>query len=89
MKEGKSAEDIIGILLEGLEPNIFERQNVGFNCVCSVSKVSKVLISTGEKELQSMIDDGKPIEVNCQFCGKSYEFPVNELEAMRQEAVKA
>ncbi len=86
LAEGKSAEDIIKMLLEGMEPEVYERQSVGFNCDCSVSKVSKVLISTGEKELQSMIDDGKEIEVKCHFCGKAYNFSPEELSALLQAA---
>ena len=35
-----------------------------------------------EKELQEMIDEGKPIEVKCHFCNKAYDFNVNELEEM-------
>ena len=27
-----------------------------------------------------MIDDGKPIEVNCHFCSRNYTFDVEELK---------
>ncbi len=86
LAEGKTAEDLIKMLLDGMEPEVYERQSAGFNCDCSVSKVSKVLISTGEKELQSMIDDGKEIEVKCHFCGKAYHFSPEELSALLQAA---
>ena len=33
-----------------------------------------------EKELQEMIDDGKPVEVNCQFCGSHYKFDTEQLK---------
>lgn len=89
LEQGKTPEDILQIILgpEGLE--ILDRMPASWHCGCSRARMRAGLISLGKKELQSMIDDGKPIEVNCQFCGKSYEFPVNELEAMKQEAVKA
>ena len=86
LSEGKSAEDILGILLSDMEPEIYERQETGFNCDCSVSKVSKVLISTGEKELRGMIDDGEEIEVKCHFCGKAYKFSVEELKILLESA---
>ena len=86
LNEGKTAEDMLEILLSDLEPEIYERENVGFNCDCSVGKVSKVLISTGEKELQDMIDDGKEIEVKCHFCGKAYKFSTDELKVLLQSA---
>ena len=33
-----------------------------------------------------MIDDGKPIEVNCHFCNKNYSFSVEELKEMLEKA---
>lgn len=88
LEQGKTPEDILQDILgpEGLE--ILDRMPASWYCGCSRGRMRSGLISLGKKELQSMIDDGKPIEVNCQFCGKSYTFPVTELEAMKQEAVK-
>ena len=31
-----------------------------------------------------MIDEDKPIEVNCHFCGKTYKFDVDELKKWRK-----
>jgi len=59
---------------------------VAFNCDCSKSKVEKVLISVGKKDLQEMINEGKEIEVNCQFCGKHYIFNVEELKKILVKA---
>ena len=33
-----------------------------------------------------MIDDGKPIEVNCHFCNKNYVFDVGELKELLELA---
>ncbi|SEF79512.1 molecular chaperone Hsp33 [Eubacterium ruminantium] len=51
-----------------------------YKCNCSRARVSKALISLGRKEIQSMIDDGKPIEMNCEFCNSHYEFSIDELK---------
>ena len=48
-----------------------------------VLKVGSSNISNGE-----MIDEGKPIEVNCHFCGRSYEFTVEELKELLERAVR-
>ena len=56
-----------------------------FSCNCSKDRVRKALISIGREELQSMIDDGKEIEVNCHFCNKNYNFTVDELKEMIQD----
>ena len=44
--------------------------------------MAKALISIGEKELKSMIADGKPVELVCHFCSRKYRFSVAELEEM-------
>ena len=36
----------------------------------------------GKEEIQKMIDDGEPIEVNCHFCNSHYTFTVDELKKM-------
>ena len=57
-----------------------------FTCNCSKERVEKALISIGKKELQEMIDEDKPIEVNCHFCGKTYKFDVDELKKMEKKS---
>ena len=38
-----------------------------FYCNCSKERVSRAVISVGKKELADMIEEGKPIEVNCHL----------------------
>ena len=71
-------EELLGEF--GLEIN--EREQVGYHCDCSKGRVEKALISIGKKELQDMIHDGKPIEVNCHFCNRNYTFEVDELKEL-------
>ena len=30
--------------------------------------------------MREMIDEGRPVEVGCQFCGKKYRFDVEDLK---------
>lgn len=85
---GNSPEQILEILLEGLNVEITEKMNCGFRCNCDKERVSKALISVGKEELQSMIDDGKPIEVNCHFCNTFYTFDVEELKDLKRKATR-
>ena len=68
--------------LEGMDLEVTDTLPVEFSCNCSKDRVRKALISIGREELQSMIDDGKEIEVNCHFCNKNYNFTVDELKEM-------
>ena len=86
LDSGMTPEDIAGLLMNGLDFKILEKTPVGFNCGCSRERMAKAVISLGEKEIQEMIDDGEPIELNCQFCKGSYEFSVDELKEMLKSA---
>ena len=79
---GKTPEEMLSVLLEGMDLEVTDTLPVEFFCNCSKDRVRKALISIGREELQSMIDDGKEIEVNCHFCNKNYNFTVDELKEM-------
>ena len=89
LEQGNTPEQILQILLEGLEAEFTETQETGFFCDCSKSRVEKALISIGEAELQEMIDEDKEIEVNCQFCNRHFLFSVEELKNLYTKAKKA
>ena len=85
LDRGMTPEQILEELLGefGLEMN--EKLPVSYRCDCSRERISQALISIGKKDLQEMIDDGKPIQVNCHFCNKNYEFTVDELRELFKE----
>lgn len=82
LEEGMTPEQILELLLEGLSPVITDRMPVVFTCNCSKERIEKVLVSLGREELEDMVADGQPIEVNCHFCGKSYTFSLEELKGL-------
>ncbi len=88
LDEGLSPEEILGHVLEGMDLEITDRMETRFFCGCDKKRVEKALISIGRQELQSMIDDGKPIEINCHFCNASYEFTVEELKGLLEKATR-
>ena len=83
---GNTPEQMLEILLEGLEPEITDTVTTAFRCNCDKQRVEKALISIGKNELQSMIEDGEEIEVNCHFCNSHYKFSGDELKALYQRA---
>ena len=84
--EGLTPEQLLERVLDGFDVEITDRMPCSFTCNCSKERVEKALISIGKKELQEMIDEGKPIEVNCHFCGKTYRFDVDELKEMEKKS---
>lgn len=86
MDQGYTPEMILEKLLGNLGLEINEKTETKFYCNCDKVRVGKVLISLGEKELQSMIDEGKDVELNCHFCNTNYVFNVEELKELLELA---
>lgn len=80
LDQGMNPEGILEYLLGDLELEILDKLPTQFRCDCSVEKVERTLYSIDKSELQSMIDDGEPIEVKCHFCNKAYVFTPEELK---------
>ncbi|MBR3041968.1 MAG: Hsp33 family molecular chaperone HslO [Eubacterium sp.] len=81
---GKSPEDmmrsILGEEVFGEDISIEETRPTAYHCNCSRERVTKALISIGKKELKSMIDDNKPVNLHCDFCNTDYEFSIPEIQ---------
>lgn len=80
LEEGHTPESLLEKVLEGFDVQINEKMDTRFCCNCSKERVAKALISIGRKELNEMIQEGKPIEMNCHFCNTNYNFTVEELK---------
>ena len=88
LNAGKTPEEILTDILGEFGLEILKKMPVQFHCDCERSRVEKAIISIGKKEIQDMIDEGKEIEVNCQFCNKHYKFSVDELGEMLKKATR-
>lgn len=80
LAQGYNPEMILQKLLGDLGLEITENMPVRFYCGCSKERVTKALASISRAELDEIIKDGKPIEVNCDFCNTHYTFDIDELK---------
>jgi len=86
LEAGHNPKEMLEILLEGLNPEIQETIPCQFFCNCTKERVEKAIISIGKKDIVSMIEEGKDIEVNCHFCNKNYQFTTDELNILLQKS---
>jgi len=82
LDEGMSPEAILEYILGDMDLEITDKTDTYYECNCSKEKVRKAIISIGKKDIMEMINDNKPIEVNCHFCNTNYEFSIEELKKM-------
>jgi len=83
---GNTPEQMLELILEGLEPQVTETMHAGYYCNCNREKIEKVLVSLGKKEIKEMIEEGQEIEVNCHFCNTHYKFSVDELKELYRKS---
>ncbi len=75
-----SPEMILEHILGEFGLEILDRLPAEFECNCTKERVEKAIVSIGRKEITEMIEEDKPIEVNCHFCNTHYHFSVDELK---------
>ncbi|AGF57149.1 molecular chaperone Hsp33 [Clostridium saccharoperbutylacetonicum] len=79
ISEGKSIEEILEFIFDGMDLKILDSMNPEYKCDCSRGRIEKALISIGKETLQEIYDDNKTEEVVCHFCNKKYEFTHEEI----------
>ena len=82
LEAGLMPEEILRKVLCEFELEFFEEEPVEYRCYCSRDRVSATLITIGKKDLQEIVDDGKPINIECQFCDKVYTFTPEDVKAL-------
>lgn len=76
---GMDARALLETVLADFELEILEQTPVEYRCYCSRERVTKMLISLGKKELQEIVDEAKPIDIDCQFCDAIYHYTPEEI----------
>ncbi len=66
----------------GMDLRLLDRTPLRYHCTCSRERMEKALLAIGQKDLQSIIDDGQGAELGCHFCRKTYFFTTEQLEAL-------
>lgn len=83
LSQGKTAEEIALMGLEGLNGDILDSWECGYKCRCSRERTERMLISLGRKELTQLAEEAEEsTEICCQFCGKKYYFSREELRKL-------
>lgn len=80
--EGKTIEDILQYIFDGMDLKLLQESKPEYKCDCSRDKIEKALISIGEKDLREIYNDNKDEEVVCNFCNKKYSFSHEDIGKM-------
>lgn len=85
IREGKLPEDTLQTILDGISYHIIEKRGLVFACSCSRDRIEQAIITMGPEDIKRIIADQEVVDIDCQFCGKSYVFTKKELERLLEE----
>lgn len=83
LSNGHTPETMLEKILSGLDLEFTENTPASFYCNCSKERVSRALVSLGSRELDEIIAEHEPIELNCHFCNTNYHFDLDDLIAIK------
>lgn len=84
LEKGMTPEDILREVMGDMDVEFTDKIDTGFECNCSKEKVARALAGLSKKDMEDIINDGKEIEVKCDFCNTTYKFSVEELKKLRK-----
>lgn len=61
---------------------LFAPSDIHFACSCSKARTANMLVGFGHDEVNAMLKDTNPIEVNCQFCQELYLFNQSDIQKL-------
>ena len=80
MRSGKTPEDTLMAIFEGIPYHILDRRELVLDCACSRDRLERVLFSLGVDEITTLIKEHGGAEITCEFCRTQYHFSREELE---------
>lgn len=83
--DGKSIEEILEFIFEGMDLKLMGELEPKYSCNCSRERVERALASIGKKDLQELYDEGKEEELQCHFCNTKYKFTHEDIGNMLKE----
>ncbi|MCM3546632.1 Hsp33 family molecular chaperone HslO [Priestia megaterium] len=87
IQKGLSPEEILEEVLGKENVKFLETMPVEFKCQCSEERIANAIISLGQEEIQSMIEEDGQAEAQCHFCNETYRFDKKQLEEMKEQAI--
>jgi molecular chaperone Hsp33 len=81
-----SPEALLKETLYGMPYTRVGERTVQFGCRCSPERLAGSLASLPRADIESLMEGGKTLEIECDYCGKHYEFTMTQLKNLLQPA---
>ncbi|HVC28333.1 MAG TPA: Hsp33 family molecular chaperone HslO [Gammaproteobacteria bacterium] len=77
-----SAQQLLQRLYHEEDIRLFEATPAAFRCQCSRVRIEATLHSLGADEMHSILREQGNVHVDCEFCGRGYEFDKVDVAAL-------
>ncbi|MCC5870487.1 MAG: Hsp33 family molecular chaperone HslO [Gammaproteobacteria bacterium] len=78
------AADLLRRLFAGYDIRLFDARPIGYDCRCTDEHLHNVIRLLGDREVNSVLEEQGRLELNCEFCNKSFSFaPEQARQALR------
>ena len=71
---------IVDDSLEGIGCEVTYQKYPEYTCSCSLERVWRALRLMDKKEITEIVQEAKPVEMTCEFCGEIYSLACDEIE---------
>jgi molecular chaperone Hsp33 len=83
---GGGVQDLVNLYLKDIPVHDLEHPHpVTYQCRCSKERLGNALTLLGHVEVETMIQEGRPAEAKCEFCGRRYTLEINELQGLLEK----
>lgn len=79
---GASPEELLRETLYGMPYTKVGDREVHFGCRCSPDRLAQSLASLPRADIESLMEGGKTLEIECDYCRKRYDFTQQELRSL-------
>lgn len=79
---GATPQDLLEKLLAGMDFCATDKLPASFHCDCGYDRAWKTVSSLGTDELRSIVADGEPVRVNCDYCGSVYTVSLESIQQL-------
>ncbi|WP_375221610.1 Hsp33 family molecular chaperone HslO [Symbiobacterium thermophilum] len=79
VEQGMTPEEILSVVLTGIDYQILERRDLSFRCRCSRERALGAIALLDETELSGLVEEGRGAELTCHFCNAVYRFSPEEV----------
>lgn len=80
LAQGINPEAILKSIFKGIKIDFLEKEDLEFKCGCSLERIKGILVSLGEEELRSIIEEQGKVEMKCHFCNQIYTLSPEDVE---------